>query len=188
MIGLLLVCGQTVWRNYVRDVAVPCGFARPWWEVLLRICVFSLISLARSSLFSYLLTSCCVLFNTFISKIQATSAHLLYATFFLSSHLLTDLTSYLLSLLLSSHLFWYLLHHFYILNHQKLTFMFYIYKLNVHIFSFSRSRATRRLVFSLFSGGARDAHWTGTNEDASVASVKSIRDAGLTYLLGRKPT
>ena len=140
MIGLLLVCGQTVWRNYVRDVAVPCGFARPWWEVLLRICVFSLISLARSSLFSYLLTSCCVLFNTFISKIQATSAHLLYATFFLSSHLLTDLTSYLLSLLLSSH-------HFYILNHQKLTFTFYIYKLNIYIFSFSRSRATRRLVF-----------------------------------------
>ena len=33
------------------------------------------------------------------------------------------------------------------------------------------------------AGGARDAHWTGTNEDASVASVKSIRDAGLTYLL-----
>ena len=36
MIGLLLVCGQTVWRNYVRDVAVPRGFARPWWEVRLR--------------------------------------------------------------------------------------------------------------------------------------------------------
>ena len=136
MIGLLLVCGQTVWRNYVRDVAVPCGFARPWWEVLLRICVFSLISLARSSLFSYLLTSCCVLFNTFKSKIQ----NLCYICspplrhLFLSSHLLTDLTSYLLSLLLSSHLFLYLLHHFYILNHQKLTFMFYIYKLNIYIF------------------------------------------------------
>ena len=25
-----------VWRNYVRDVAVPYGFARPWWEVRLR--------------------------------------------------------------------------------------------------------------------------------------------------------
>ena len=36
VIGLLLVCGQTVWPNYVRDVAVPCGFARPWWEVRLR--------------------------------------------------------------------------------------------------------------------------------------------------------
>ena len=46
-----------------------------------------------------------------------------------------------------------------------------------------------RILFELFlAGGARDAHWTGTNEDASVASVKSIRDAGLTYLLGRKPT
>ena len=45
------------------------------------------------------------------------------------------------------------------------------------------------ILFELFiAGGARDAHWTGTNEDASVASVKSIRDAGLTYLLGRKPT
>ena len=33
---LLLVCGQTVWRNYVRDVAESCGFARPWWEVRLR--------------------------------------------------------------------------------------------------------------------------------------------------------
>ena len=110
--------------------------------------VFSLISLARSSLFSFLLTTCCVLFNTFISKIQNLCyicspplRHLL-----LSSHLLTDLTSYLLSLLLSSHLFLYLLHHFYILNHQKLTFMFYIYKLNIYIFSFFRSRATRRLV------------------------------------------
>ena len=28
-------------------------------------------------------------------------------------------------------------------------------------------------LFELFlAGGARDAHWTGTNEDASVASVK----------------
>ena len=42
--------------------------------------------------------------------------------------------------------------------------------------------------FELLAGGARDAHWTGTNEDASAASVKSIRDAGLTYLLGEKPT
>ena len=41
---------------------------------------------------------------------------------------------------------------------------------------------------SFLAGGARDAHWTGTNEDASAASVKSIRDAGLTYLLGEKPT
>ena len=117
----------------------------------MRICVFSLI---RSSLFSYPLTSCCVLFNTFRSKIQ----NLCYICspplrhLFLSSHLLTDLTSYLLSLLLSSHLFLYLLHHFYILNHQKLTFMFYIYKLNMHIFSFSRSRATRRLVFPYLAG------------------------------------
>ena len=100
------------------------------------------------SLNSYILSSCCVLFNTFKSKIQ----NLCYIFspplrhLFLSSHLLTDLTSYLLSLLLSSHLFLYLLHHFYILNHQKLTFMFYIYKLNIYIFSFSRSRATRRLV------------------------------------------
>ena len=40
------------------------------------------------------------------------------------------------------------------------------------------------ILFELFlAGGARDAHWTGTNEDASVASVKSIRDAGLMYLL-----
>ena len=39
------------------------------------------------------------------------------------------------------------------------------------------------IPFELFlAGGARDAHWTGTNEDASVASVKSIRDAGLTCL------
>ena len=44
------------------------------------------------------------------------------------------------------------------------------------------------LLFPYLAGGARDAHWTGTNEDASVVSVKSIRDAGLTYLLGRKPT
>ena len=36
MICLLLVYGQTVWRNYVRDVAAPLGFARPWWEVCLR--------------------------------------------------------------------------------------------------------------------------------------------------------
>ena len=43
-------------------------------------------------------------------------------------------------------------------------------------------------LFCIIAGGARDAHWTGTNEDASVASVKSIRDAGLTYLLGEKPT
>ena len=35
MIGLLPVCGQTVWRNYVRDVAAPCGFARPWWKARL---------------------------------------------------------------------------------------------------------------------------------------------------------
>ena len=33
---MLVVCGQTVWRNYVRDVAVPCGLARPWWKVRLR--------------------------------------------------------------------------------------------------------------------------------------------------------
>ena len=33
---IAVVCGQTVWRNYIRDVAVPCGFARPWWEVRLR--------------------------------------------------------------------------------------------------------------------------------------------------------
>ena len=31
-----IVYGQTVWRNYVRDVAVPLKFARPWWEVCLR--------------------------------------------------------------------------------------------------------------------------------------------------------
>ena len=24
-----IVCGQTLWRNYDRDVAVPLGFARP---------------------------------------------------------------------------------------------------------------------------------------------------------------
>ena len=100
---------------------------------------------------SHIFSSCCILFNTFISKIQ----YLCYICspplrhLFLSSHLLTDLTSYLLSLLLSSHLFLYLLHHFYILNHQKLTFMFYIYKLNIYIFSFSRSRATRRPVLHI---------------------------------------
>ena len=33
------LCGQTVWRNYVRDVAVPCGFARSWWEVRSRVAV-----------------------------------------------------------------------------------------------------------------------------------------------------
>ena len=31
---------SSVWAdrvaNYVRDVAVPCGFARPWWEARLR--------------------------------------------------------------------------------------------------------------------------------------------------------
>ena len=32
----LLGYGQTVWRNYVRDVAVPLGLARPWWEMHLR--------------------------------------------------------------------------------------------------------------------------------------------------------
>ena len=36
MICLLLLCGQTLRRNYVRDVAVPLGFARPGWEVRLR--------------------------------------------------------------------------------------------------------------------------------------------------------
>ena len=36
VICVLLVCGQTVWPKYVRDVAVPMGFARPWWEVRLR--------------------------------------------------------------------------------------------------------------------------------------------------------
>ena len=35
MICLLQVCGQTVWRQDVRDVAVPLGFARPGWEVCL---------------------------------------------------------------------------------------------------------------------------------------------------------
>ena len=44
------------------------------------------------------------------------------------------------------------------------------------------------ILSNCFRRGCQDAHWTGTNEDASVASVKSIRDAGLTYLLGRKPT
>ena len=43
-------------------------------------------------------------------------------------------------------------------------------------------------LFCFTAGGARDAHWTGTNEDASAASVKSIRDAGLTYLPREKPT
>ena len=33
----------------------------------------------------------------------------------------------------------------------------------------------------LLAGGARDAHWTGTNEDASVASVKPIWGAKSTY-------
>ena len=32
----LVVYGQTVWPNYVPDVAVPLGVARPWWEVCLR--------------------------------------------------------------------------------------------------------------------------------------------------------
>ena len=31
---------SSVWAdrvaNYVRDVAVPCGFARPWWKARLR--------------------------------------------------------------------------------------------------------------------------------------------------------
>ena len=33
-----IVCGQTVWRHAVRDVAVPLGpgLARPWWKVCLR--------------------------------------------------------------------------------------------------------------------------------------------------------
>ena len=29
MLGLLLVCGADRVANYLRDVAVPCGFARP---------------------------------------------------------------------------------------------------------------------------------------------------------------
>ena len=36
MTCLLLVSGQTVWPRDVRDVAVPLGFARPWWKVRLR--------------------------------------------------------------------------------------------------------------------------------------------------------
>ena len=36
MIGLLLVCGQTVGRRDIRDVTGPCGFARPWWKVRVR--------------------------------------------------------------------------------------------------------------------------------------------------------
>ena len=37
MICLLLsVYGLTVWRNYVRDVVVPLGFARPLRKVRLR--------------------------------------------------------------------------------------------------------------------------------------------------------
>ena len=36
VICLLLVCGQTVWPKYVHDVAVPWGFAQPWWKVRLR--------------------------------------------------------------------------------------------------------------------------------------------------------
>ena len=27
---------RTVWRNYVPDVAAPCGFVRPCWKVRLR--------------------------------------------------------------------------------------------------------------------------------------------------------
>ena len=27
---------RTVWRNYVRDVAVPCGSAWLWWKARLR--------------------------------------------------------------------------------------------------------------------------------------------------------
>ena len=34
------VTGSSVWADrvaiYVRDVAVPCGFARPWWKLRLR--------------------------------------------------------------------------------------------------------------------------------------------------------
>ena len=35
VIGSFSVWADRV-ANYVRDVAVPCGFARPWWEVRLR--------------------------------------------------------------------------------------------------------------------------------------------------------
>ena len=33
---LLLASGQTVWRRDDGDIAVPLGFARPWWKVRLR--------------------------------------------------------------------------------------------------------------------------------------------------------
>ena len=33
------IAWQTVWRSYVRDVAVPCAFARPWWQARLRAAV-----------------------------------------------------------------------------------------------------------------------------------------------------
>ena len=36
VIGLLLGRRQAMRRNYVRDAAVPCGFARPWRQVRLR--------------------------------------------------------------------------------------------------------------------------------------------------------
>ena len=40
-----------------------------------------------------------------------------------------------------------------------------------------KSQGSNQIVLILLwflAGGARDAHWTGANEDASVASVKSI--------------
>ena len=33
MTCLLLVCGQTVWPKFVRDVAVPLGFVRFWRKI-----------------------------------------------------------------------------------------------------------------------------------------------------------
>ena len=94
--------------------------------------------------FSHLVVSCSTpLYPKF--KTSATSAHLLYATCS-CHHIFSQISLHIYFLCSFLPTFLYLLHRFYILNHQKLTFKFYIYKLNIYIFSFSCSRATRRLV------------------------------------------
>ena len=105
---------------------------------------FHLQDLLSSHIFSHLVASC----STPLYQKSKPLLHLFTSSTPLVPVITSSHRSHFIStsLLLSSHLFLYLLHHFYILNHRKLTFMFYIYKLNICIFSFSPSWATRRLV------------------------------------------
>ena len=47
---------------------------------------------------------------------------------------------------------------------------------------------SHRDPFGLFCGGGKQPIQSCTNEDTGCVLVKSIRDAGLTYLLEEKPT